>query len=167
MPGPGRRMKNLVVYYSRSSNTETVAKEIAKTLKGEIKKIELIKELSFFWAAVTACFGKEGKIKPFDFDLSDYDNLFIGSPVWAGKTSTPINTFINNTDFSGKNVYVFLTQADEKTPSAVFESMTGRIEARGGRVKDTLFIQTNMKNPLTSEQATKPVEEWLQKAQLI
>jgi flavodoxin len=154
-------MKSLVVYYSRSNNTETVAKEIAKAVKGEIKKIELIKEVSFFWAAVTALLGKEGKIKHVDFDFSDYENIFIGSPVWAGKTSTPINTFLNQADFTGKNVYVFLTQADEKTPSLVFESMTARIEARGGKVKDHFFMQTNMKSPLTSEQVTKSVEEWL------
>ena len=154
-------MKNLVVYYSRSSNTETLAKEIAKAINGEIKKIELIKELSFFWAAVTSLLGKEGKIKPIDYDLNYYDNIFVGSPVWAGKTSTPINTFLNHADFTGKNVYLFLTQGDEKTPSLVFESMKERIEARGGKVKDTLFIQTNMKSPLTSQQVTERVEEWL------
>jgi len=34
--------------------------------------------------------------------------------AWAGISSTPINTFLHKTDFNKKNVYIFLTQADEK-----------------------------------------------------
>lgn len=154
-------MKNLVVYYSRTSNTETVAKEISKAINGEVEKIELTKEISFFWAAVTALLGREGKIKRLDLNLVDYDNIFIGSPVWAGKTSTPINTFLNQTDFTGKNVYVFITQADDKTPSLVFESFKTRVETKGGKVIDTLFVQTDMKNPISPDQARGPVSEWI------
>ena len=47
-------MKNLVVYYSKSGNTETVAKEISKAVNGKLIKIELIKDISFGWAAFTA-----------------------------------------------------------------------------------------------------------------
>lgn len=107
--------------------------------------------------------GKQGKIKPFDYDLKGYDNIFIGSPVWAGKTSTPINTFLSNADFTGKNVYIFITQADDKTPSLVFDSIAARVEAKGGKVADKFFITTDMKNPVTAEQARKPVEEWIKK----
>ena len=156
-------MKNLVVYYSRTTNTETVAKEIAKAVDGDMRKIELIKGISFFWAGCTSAMGNQGKIKPFDYDLKGYDNIFIGSPVWAGKTSTPINTFLSNADFTGKNVYIFITQADDKTPSLVFDSIAARVEAKGGKVADKFFITTDMKNPVTAEQARKPVEEWIKK----
>lgn len=159
-------MKNLIIYYSRSSNTETVAKEISKAVNGEIKKIELNKEISFFWAASTALLGQKAKIKTIDINVKDYDNIFIGTPVWAGKSSTPINTFINEVDFTGKNVYIFITQADEKTPILVFESIAARIEEKGGKVIDSFFVQTDMKNPLTTEQAKGPVAEWINKNNL-
>lgn len=156
-------MKNLVVYYSRSGNTETVAKEISKAVNGELKKIELSKDISFGWAAFTSLLGLKGKIKTIDFNVKDYDNIFIGSPVWAGKNSTPMNTYISNVDFTGKNVFVFITQADNKMPDSVYDSIAARVRTKGGNVIDNLFIQTNMKNPLSADQAARPVIDWINK----
>ncbi|HCX61485.1 MAG TPA: flavodoxin [Clostridiales bacterium] len=156
-------MENLVVYYSRSRNTETVAQEISKAVNGDTKKIELIKDGSFAGAAFKALLGLKGKIKSIDFNVKDYDNIFIGSPVWAGKSSTPINTFLSDIDLTGKNVFVFITQADSKTPYPVYESIAERVGSKGGKVIDSFFIQTDMKNPLTSIQAAKPISDWIDK----
>lgn len=160
-------MKSLVVYYSRSGNTETVAKELSNAVKCDIKKIELKNDIGFMGAAFSAFFGLKGKIKSMDLNLIDYDNLFIGTPVWAGKTSTPINTLLSETNLTGKNVFIFITQADEKTPNLVYESIATRVEAKGGKVIDSFFIQTDMKNPITLEQARRPVAEWINKNNLI
>ncbi len=156
-------MKNLVVYYSRSGNTETVAQVISNMVDGDLKKVELQNKISFGWAGFTSSLGLNGKIKPINFDINDYDNIFIGCPVWAGKSSTPINTFLNNMNFTNKNIFIFITQADSKVPSAVYNSITKRIEAKGGKVIDTFFVQTNMKKPITAEQARKSVAEWIKK----
>lgn len=156
-------MSTLVLYYSKTGNTETVAREISKAVNGELKKIELKKDISFMGAAFTAVFGLKGKIKSMDFNVKDYDNIFIGTPVWAGKTSTPINTFLSEADLTGKNVFIFVTQADGKTPSSVYDSMTKRISDKGGKVIDNFFIQTDMKNPLTSIQTEGPVLDWINK----
>jgi len=157
------KMKNLVVYYSRSGNTETVAQVISNMVDGDLKKVELQNKISFGWAGFTSSLGLNGKIKPINFDINDYDNIFIGCPVWAGKSSTPINTFLNNMNFTNKNIFIFITQADSKVPSAVYNSITKRIEAKGGKVIDTFFVQTNMKKPITAEQARKSVAEWIKK----
>lgn len=159
-------MKNLILYYSRTGNTETVAKEISKAVNGELKKIELKKEISFMGAAFSAVLGLKGKIKSVDFNVKDYDNIFIGTPVWAGKTSTPINAFLSEADLSGKNVFVFITQADNKTPNSVYDSIEKRISAKGGKVIDNFFIQTDMKNPITSVQAAGPVVDWINRNKL-
>ncbi len=156
-------MKNLILYYSRSDNTEKVAKEISKEVNGDLKKIELIKDISFACAGFTSLLGLKGKIKTTDFNVKDYDNIFIGTPVWAGKNSTPINTLLNEVDFTGKNVFVFITQADNKTPNSVYESIAARVEAKGGKVIDNFFIQTNMKNPITYDQLIGPVSDWINK----
>jgi flavodoxin len=153
-------MKNLVVYYSRSGNTETVAQEISKLVDGDVFKIELVKPIGFGWAGFTALAGLRGKIKPLTVNIKAYDNIFIGSPVWAGKSSTPVNTFLHETDFTGKNVFVFITQADFKTPGSVYGSIAKRVEGNGGKVIDTFFIKTDMKNPLTPEQAKEAVSKW-------
>lgn len=160
-------MKNLVVYYSRSGNTEKVAQEIAKLVNGDVLKIELEKPIGFGWAAFTALLGLQAEIKPLAVNLKAYDNIFIGSPVWAGKSSTPINTILHETDFTGKNVFIFITQADSKTPSSVYESITKRVEGNGGKVIDTFFIKTDMKNPLTPGQAGETVSDWINSANYV
>lgn len=154
-------MKNLVVYYSRSGNTQTIAQEISKMVNGDVLKIEMVKSIGFGWAGFTSLAGFKGKIKPLDFNAKDYDNIFIGSPVWAGKSSTPINTFLHETDFTGKNIFVFITQADSKTPSSVYESITKRVEGKGGKVIGTFFIRTDMKNSLRPEKVREAVSEWI------
>ena len=154
-------MNNLVLYYSKTGNTETVAREISKVANGELKKLELKKEISFMGAAFSAALGLKGKIKSMDFNVKDYDNIFIGTPVWAGKTSTPINTFLSEVDLAGKNVFVFITQADNKTPNSVYDSIEKRVSAKGGKVINNFFIQTDMKNPITSAQAAVSVMDWI------
>ena len=156
-------MNTLVLYYSKTGNTEIVAREISKAVNGGLKKIELKKDISFMGAAFTAAFGLKGKIKQMDFNAKDYDNIFIGTPVWAGKTSTPINTFLSEADLTGKNVFIFVTQADAKTPDSVYGSMAKRVSAKGGKVIDHFFIQTDMKNPITPIQAEGPVLDWINK----
>ncbi len=47
-------MNNLVLYYSKTGNTETVAREISKAANGELKKLEWKKEISFMGAAFSA-----------------------------------------------------------------------------------------------------------------
>lgn len=156
-------MKNLVVYYSLSGNTEVVAQEIAKLIEGDLKKIECIKEPGFVWAALSAMLGMKVKIKPLDFSVEEYDNVFVGGPVWAAKSCTPINTFLDKTDFKNKNVYIFLTQSDEKTPSTVFDSMKSRIQSDGGNIVDCFFVQTQMKSVISVETIKRPITNWIDK----
>ena len=156
-------MRNLVVYYSRSGNTETVAQEIAKAANGEIIEIELVKDIGLVWASIAALLGLKGKIKTINFNLKDYDNIFIGSPIWAGKNSTPINTFLSEVDFTGKNVFIFITRADSKAPYSVYEFINSNVKRKGGKVIDSFFMQTNIKNPMTPNQAIGPVSEWISK----
>lgn len=160
-------MKNLVVYYSLSGNTEVVAKEIARLIEGDLKRIECVKTPGFMVAAFSAYFGMKGKIKPIDFSVEEYDNVFVGGPVWAAKSCSPVNAFLDKTDFKDKNVYIFLTQGDDKTPSAVYDSMKSRIQNKGGKVADCFFIQTQIKSVISAESVKNLVTEWLIKSQLV
>ena len=159
-------MKNLVVYHSLSGNTEVVAKEISKLVGGDLEKIELIhkpERARLGWAAFSSIIGLNGKLKPLDFSLNDYDNVFIGGQVWAGHSSTPLNSFIHNSDYTNKNVFIFLTQADDKEPVTIFQSIAKRVENSGGKVFDTFYIQTQMKSVISPEMVKQPVSDWISK----
>ena len=44
-------------------------------------------------------------------NFDDYDIIFLGYPIWWGDMPTPVYTFIENYDFSGKTVIPFCTHA--------------------------------------------------------
>jgi hypothetical protein len=100
-------------------------------------------------------------VKPMDFSLKDYENIFLGGQVWAGHSTPAINTFIGKADLKGKKVYLFLVLADNKEPRKVIDSLTKRIEKRGGSVVDSLYITTKMGSVITPEDIREKVSGWV------
>ncbi len=108
-------MKSLVVYYSYSGNTHKVAEILSGHLKpqGEVEMVEL-KGLdepnSFLGQCRRAFWHKRGQIQPVNFDLSAYDLICIGTPVWAFGPAPAINTYLDKcSGLEGKDVILFTT----------------------------------------------------------
>lgn len=164
-------MKNLVVYYSWTGNTEVLAKEIHQLVGGDLKRIEEIKQrktgAGFMGAASAAFLGMKSRLKPMDFALQEYDNIFLGAQVWAFHSTPAINSFIGKANFRGKNVYLFLTKADDKVPQKVIDSITKRIEKRGGKVADSFSTITQMNSVITAEAIKESLSEWIKKADVL
>jgi flavodoxin len=138
-------MKNLIVYYSFTGKTELVAQTIAKELKADLRKVEDLKERSilkaYLWGSFEALFGKCGRIKQIDFSLEGYDKVFIGTPVWAGRSVPAINTFVDKTDFSGKNVSIFVTMGGNNEGKSI-KILHDKIIKKGGKMDNTFSIKT-------------------------
>lgn len=109
-----------IIYYSRTGNTEEVAKKIEEKVKDkkvnvETIKIEHVKRPSFLMAAYAAIRQKDLPIANANFDLKKYDTLIIGSPVWVGRPAPFIKTFVNSTtNVKAKNCAIFLTCAGDR-----------------------------------------------------
>ncbi|MBQ9363497.1 MAG: NAD(P)H-dependent oxidoreductase [Bacteroidaceae bacterium] len=107
--------KVLVLYYSQTSDTKTVAQEIATRLGADIEEIVPLKPYDGdFQATIGRCMqereqGITPEIQPVKADLSKYDVIFLGYPIWFGTYAPPIATFLNQTDLSGKKVVPFCT----------------------------------------------------------
>lgn len=107
--------KILVVYYSQSNTTKTVAQEIQKQLGCDIAEIECVEPFTGDFGAVVGRWqqeqkdGKNTEIKPLSKDVKDYDVIFLGYPIWGGTYASPVATFLKNTDFQGKKVVPFCT----------------------------------------------------------
>lgn len=161
-------MKNVIFYYSWTGNTGVVANEIRQLTGADLKKIEEVKPrksgAGFMGAACLAFLGLKSRLKPMDYTLGSYDNVFLGGPVWASRSTPAINSFIGRTDFRNKRVFLFLTQADDKTPQKVIHSIARRIEKRGGKVVDSIFITTKMNSVITPEAVRESLSEWIKKA---
>lgn len=156
-------MKTLVVYYTRTKNTELVAAVIAKEFNADLRRVEDLKTYGILRALTLGSFdalrGKKGKIKLVNFDLSGYDRVFIGTPIWAWRAVPAINTFIFNADFTGKEVVPFVTMGGGN-PGKSLSKMTELIEAKGGKVIGSFSIRTGGKKSgeIAAETAEKIAE---------
>jgi flavodoxin len=106
-------MQALVVYYSRTGNTRKVGQEIAKELSCDVEEIvDTVNRsgpIGWINSGRQATTKELTKLQPWKKDLSGYDMVIIGTPVWAGTMSTPVRTFIVENKDKLKNVAFFVT----------------------------------------------------------
>ena len=106
-------MPKLFIYYSLSGNGDVVA-DYLKSKGFEIRKVNASYKLSkvFFFAMMKGGFdagrNKKAKLIDYDPDLSAYEEVVIGSPIWNGRLTPPINTVLDKTDLGGKKLTFIL-----------------------------------------------------------
>ena len=105
--------KVLVLYYSQTSNTRTIAQEIATKLGADIEEIVPVNPYSGgFKETIDRCLKEKAEgilpeSKPLASDLSKYDIIFLGYPVWFGTYAPPVAAILDSAAFSGKVVVPF------------------------------------------------------------
>jgi flavodoxin len=111
-------LKSLIVYYSRSGNARFVAQTIAAEIGADIEEVIDLKKrsgvLGFFSGGFDARRGKETKIAPTTKLPAGYDLIIVGTPVWAGRPTPAITTYLKKNDLSGKKVAIFFAQGGKK-----------------------------------------------------
>ena len=119
--------KILVLFYSQTSNTKTVAQEISTRLGADMEELELVKPYDGdFQATIGRCMEerKQGilpEIKPVAADIAKYDVIFIGYPIWFGTYAPPVEAFLNKVDLQGKKIVPFCTFGSGGLDSSVKE----------------------------------------------
>ena len=106
-------MRSLFIYYSYTGNGEVVA-DYLKEKHISLRKVIANKKLpkSFFWGMMTGGFlaGIKYKDKLVEYDnvVTEYDHVIIGSPIWNGRFSSPLNGVLAQTDLKDKKLsFVF------------------------------------------------------------
>lgn len=118
--------KSLVVYYSSTGNTKTVAKYIADETGADLfelvpKELYTSDDLNWNNKDSRVCVEHNNSDKR-NVELSSttvdnwdsYDTVYIGYPIWWGIAAWPVNTFISSNDFTGKTVIPFCTSASSE-----------------------------------------------------
>jgi len=144
-PNHNKASDVLVVYYSRSGNTEAMAREVARKFNADIVKIEAEKYALDYQGWRNAANDADDKvttveIEPEIVDLKKYRLVFIGSPIWWYRPAPPLWTFIEKNDFTGKSVVLFNT-FNSRFKSEEIEKFRGEIEKKGGRLIDHIFVR--------------------------
>ncbi len=115
--------KTLVVYYSATGNTKAVAEMIAEETNGDLFEIQPQDPYSdedLNWTDENSRVAREYEnedernvelVSTTVDNWEDYDTVFVGYPIWWGIAAWPVNTFVENNDFTGKTVVPFCTSS--------------------------------------------------------
>lgn len=112
-------MKKLFIYYSYTGRGDIVAQKMQE--KGyDIRKVETVKSLpkSFFWGMMVGGFQagakKKAELKDFDKDISMYEEVVFGSPIWNGTFTPALNSLLSVLDLSNKKLsFIFYSGSGE------------------------------------------------------
>ena len=106
-------MKRAIIYYSLTNNTKNTAEQLAEELGADVYRIEFVKPLpeskagQMFEGGRQATFGVKPEIIGIPEDFEQYDEILIGTPIWAGKCASPFNTLFENRALCEKIVAAF------------------------------------------------------------
>ena len=110
--------KILVAYFSASGVTENVAKKLAEAVGAdlfEIRPEQPYTKADLDWMdkqSRSTLEMKDRSCRPAmatDPDVSGYDVILVGFPVWWYREPSIIDTFMESADFNGKTVVPFCT----------------------------------------------------------
>ena len=106
--------KKLVVYYSLTETTAKLAKRIADEIGADLFRLDCKVPYSKNMnecdreskADIKNGVHRELASVP---NLSDYDVIFVGTPVWSDNMANPVETFLLQANLCGKTVVPFCT----------------------------------------------------------
>lgn len=149
--------KSLVVYFSCTGNTRKAAEQIAEITGADI--YEIVPEEPYTKDDLdynnddcranremedeTARPGIGGE----ELDLSSYDTVFIGYPIWWGTMPRIINTFLDTYDLTGKTVMPFCTSGGSGISDPVSAM---RDLAPGADIRDGLRISGDSEDSINN-----------------
>ena len=151
-----------VIYFSATGNTETVANYIADTLNADIYQI--IPEQQYTsedldWTENSSRVNAEHNDPDFRPEiagelpeLSSYDTVFIGYPIWWGEAPNIVKTFVENVDFTGKTVIPFCTSSSSGIGSSgeTLEALTSGANWLEGQRFSSRANETDVKDWISS-----------------
>ncbi|MCC6329358.1 MAG: flavodoxin [Acidobacteria bacterium] len=114
---PPDKDKVLIVYLSRTGNTEAVARMIQNEVGGDLVALELERPYPKEYRAIVEQVAKEnesGYLPPLKTKIENigkYDTIFLGFPTWGMQLPPPMKSFLRQYDLSGKTIIPFNTNA--------------------------------------------------------
>ena len=141
--------KSVVVYFSVTHNTEKVAKKIAKLSDSDL--IEIIPAQPYtdedidFTSTTNRSYKEQHnkQDRPLisnEIDVSKYNKIYLGYPIWWGTNPKIILTFIDQNDLSNKEIIPFCTSGGTDINTSVEEL---RRYKKGLNIKDGLRISSD------------------------
>lgn len=156
----------IVVYFSRTNNTEKIANYIIDITNADSYEIEAAvpytdEDIAYTNSSCRA--NKEQNDKTIRPEITDpiasiesYDVIFLGYPIWWGEEPRIIDTFLESYDFSDKTVIPFCT------------SGSSGISASENNIKNLVPIGNQVQGRRFSANASKSdVNDWIKEIDIL
>ena len=130
--------KTLTAYFSASGTTARTAKNLAQAAGADLYEIRPAVPYTqgdLNWMDKKSRSSVEMNDRSFrpeladkDADIAAYDRILLGFPIWWYVAPTIINTFLENYDFTGKEIILFATSGGSgfgKTVESLVPSCPG------------------------------------------
>lgn len=107
-------MNATIIYFSNSGITEKLAMRIKKDTGADIIRVEPEKEYGGYAISIAKMIKEKITKSTRGFtneipDLSGYDTVFVGYPIWGSNVPQILLDFLKECDLSGKTVIPFST----------------------------------------------------------
>ena len=164
--------KSIVIVYSRADenynvgtittgNTMKLAQIIAEKTGSDLFEVKPAKEYPADYDSCIDVAKKEqnANARPAileDKDISGYDTIYFGYPIWWGDIPMPLYTFVEAHDWTGKTVIPFCTHEGS---GAGRTDRTLRAAMKGANVKNVIAVRgtTAQNDRAGSEKALAPL----------
>ena len=155
----------LIVYFSATGNTESLANTIASVTGADI--YEIVPKVPYTDADLNysdddcrahqemddpnARPAIDGGVE----NIDEYDTVILGYPIWWGTMPRIINTFLDTYDLSGKTVMPFCTSGSSGITTSVSE------------IRE-ICGDADVKNGLrgTASESAEQIEEWIENSDI-
>lgn len=140
------KMKKLIAYFSASGVTKSAAEQLAAITGADLYEIRPEMQYSredLDWRnkqsrsslEMTDPFSRPALEKSVP-DVSSYDMVYIGFPIWWGVAPRPVNTFIESARLEDKPVYIFATSGGSGIDYALNDMKKNypSLDIRGGKL---------------------------------
>ena len=158
--------KKLIVYYSYTGHTKMIAEKIQKILNCDILEIKPFTEYSEDYNQVVdeeqnnSSANKKPEIQVIDKDLSKYDEIILGSPVWWYTIAPVIRTFLTQNNLDNKIIKPFATNAGWL--GHTFKEIKKLCpNSRVENEMNIVFTQDYRENKLVTDE--REIENWINK----
>ena len=159
--------KVLVVYFSHGGNTQKLAKEISDQVGGDFRRIVPVNAYPggdelYDYTEQEQADDARPEIQDLNIDMSKYDTVFIGYPIWWYTYPQVILTFFDNYDLTGKTIVPFVTHGGSGM-SGTEDDMREYLSDKDVTVLDGLAVSRND----IEEDQSQTVTNWLEELGLI
>ncbi len=104
----------LVVYFSRSGHTRKAAEAVASALDADLEPLLEPRSrrgfAGYLRSAWESLAERTSELLPVEHDVSEYELVVVGTPVWNHSVSTPIRTFLREHGAKIRRVAFFVTE---------------------------------------------------------